>query len=523
MSVRATTTELELKLPASLTSGSGSSGAVISDFPTPIAAPAPVAAPRRKYGERVRTRPRDQRGHLLRRLLLAGDLTSLVAAFCVMQLASGSFRSVDVVLLLLGIPLLVAHGHRLYHLDSHRADYGAADELGPVLQVTTLWCWAAVVALWLIDPQDVAIPRVAIFGGLMLVLLMALRSGVRAFARRQTWYLQDALVIGPASQAEAILRKLERHPEWGIAGATYAAMPGCEPSVRNRRKDDLAGNPSDEDLIALVKELGVDRVMLAPAVTQQPGRAELICGLTAMGIHVDLIPSWSDVVGARLDLHEMEGMPVLTIPRTELRPSALRLKRMLDIVVSGAALVALSPLLLVCAVAIKVNSPGPVLFRQRRIGRDDSAFSLLKFRSMCADAEEIKNEVAALSFHGGGTDNGMFKVRADPRITRVGAVLRRYSIDELPQLVNILRGDMSLVGPRPLIESEDRQVEGRFRARLGLTPGLTGLWQVHGRSDIPFDEMVSLDYLYVTNWSLWGDVKLLVRTFPTVMKGLGAY
>jgi len=486
------------------------------DFPLPPPA-------RRGYGEHVRTRPRDQRGHLLRRLLLVADLGALCMAFLVVELTLGGFRSADVVLLALCVPLLVGHGHRLYHLDSHRADYGAADELGPVLQVTTLWCWAAIVLMWLMDPQDVAIPRVMLFGGLMIVLLMALRSGVRAFARRQKWYFQDALVIGPASQAQAILRKLERHPEWGIQAAVYAAMPGRDPSVRNRRRDDLDGNPSDEDLIALVKELGVDRVMLAPAVTQHPGRAELICGLTALGIHVDLIPSWSDVVGARLDLHEMEGMPVLTIPRTELRPSALRLKRMLDIVVSGAALLALSPLLLACLIAIKIDSRGPVLFRQRRVGRDDDPFALLKFRSMCANAEEIKDEIAEMSFHGGGIDNGMFKVRADPRITRVGAVLRRYSLDELPQLVNILRGDMSLVGPRPLIESEDRQVEGRFRARLGLTPGLTGLWQVHGRSDIPFDEMVSLDYLYVTNWSLWGDVKLLVRTFPTVMKGMGAY
>jgi len=519
MSARATSTELQLHLQPALAPSSTGSGTVIPDYP----APEPARGPRRRYGEHHRSRPRDQRGHLLRRLLLAADLASLLVAFLVLELAVGHFRSEDVVLLLLGIPLLIGHGHRLYHLDSHRADYGAADELGPVVQVTTLWCWAAVVVLWVIDPSDVAIPRVALFGGLLLVLLMALRSGVRAFSRRQAWYLQDALVIGPASQAEAILRKLERHPEWGIHAAVYAAMPGCDPAIGNRRKDDLAGNPSDEDLIALVKELGVDRVMLAPAVTQQPGRAELICGLTDLGIHVDLIPSWSDVVGARLDLHEMEGMPVLTIPRTELRPSALRLKRMLDIAVASAALVALSPLLLACVIAIKLDSPGPVLFRQRRVGRDDSFFALLKFRSMCADAEAIKDHIADLSFHGGGTENGMFKVREDPRITRVGALLRRYSLDELPQLVNILRGDMSLVGPRPLIESEDRQVEGRFRARLGLTPGLTGLWQVHGRSDIPFDEMVSLDYLYVTNWSLWGDVKLIVRTFPTVMKGIGAY
>ena len=131
--------------------------------------------------------------------------------------------------------------------------------------------------------------------------------------------------------------------------------------------------------------------------------------------------------------------------------------------------------------------------------------------------------MAALNLHGGGTETGMFKIRLDPRVTPVGSFLRRYSLDELPQLFNILRGEMSLVGPRPLIETEDRQVEGRFRRRLGITPGLTGLWQVHGRSEIPFQEMVTLDYLYVTNWSLWGDIKLLMRTVSAVVRGRGAY
>jgi lipopolysaccharide/colanic/teichoic acid biosynthesis glycosyltransferase len=176
-----------------------------------------------------------------------------------------------------------------------------------------------------------------------------------------------------------------------------------------------------------------------------------------------------------------------------------------------------------CALAIKLDSPGPVLFRQRRVGRNDKPFEVFKFRSMCNGADAQKQAVAALNLHGGGTDTGMFKIRADPRITRVGAFLRRYSLDELPQLFNIVRGEMSLVGPRPLIETEDRQVEGRFRRRLGITPGLTGLWQAHGRSDIPFEEMVSLDYLYVTNWSLWGDVKLLMRTVSAVLRGRGAY
>jgi exopolysaccharide biosynthesis polyprenyl glycosylphosphotransferase len=229
------------------------------------------------------------------------------------------------------------------------------------------------------------------------------------------------------------------------------------------------------------------------------------------------------VVGTRFDLHEMEGMPLLTMPRPSLGSSSLRLKRALDLIVGTVALLFLSPVFAACALAIKLDSPGPVLFRQRRIGRRNRPFEVFKFRSMHVDADDRKDEVAGLNFHGGANETGMFKIREDPRVTRVGRILRRYSLDELPQLLNIVRGDMSLVGPRPLIETEDRQIEGRFRRRLDLTPGLTGLWQAHGRSDIPFEEMVNLDYVYVTNWSLWGDVKLLLRTFAVVVRGRGAY
>jgi exopolysaccharide biosynthesis polyprenyl glycosylphosphotransferase len=496
--------------------GGGGSAAAVATLPFP------GTAERGPVG-----RPGDVRGRKLRRLLIAGDIVALCCAFVAAQLAFGALALSDLPLLLLSIPLwvLLAYGHRLYHLDSYRADYGAADELGPVLQMATLWSWGMLLALSAVKPNHVPVPQVALFWALTLVLLVVLRSGLRAFARRQVWYLQNALIVGPVNEASAVVQKILRHREWGINVVACVERPGNKlaPAASEHLFDLVPVLAGDPDIVELVRRLDVDRVMLTPALSESRRRVEVVCELSELGIHVDLMPSWSDVVGTRFEVNEMEGLPLLTMPRPRLMKSSLRLKRALDLVVGSAALVVLAPLLAACAIAIKLDTPGPVLFRQRRIGRADRPFTVLKFRSMHADADSRKDDVARLNFHGGGNERGMFKIREDPRITRVGRFLRRYSLDELPQVFNILRGEMSFVGPRPLIETEDRQIEGRFRRRLSLTPGLTGLWQAHGRSDIPFEQMVNLDYLYVTNWSLWGDVKLVVRTASMVLGGRGAY
>jgi exopolysaccharide biosynthesis polyprenyl glycosylphosphotransferase len=476
---------------------------------------------------RPKGRPGDLRGKKLRRLLLVGDVVALCAAFLSAQFAFGGLEPAEVPFLLLSIPLwvLLAYGHRLYHLDSYRADYSAADEVGPIVQMATLWSWGALIAFSAIRPEHLPIQRIAAFWVLTVVALMALRSAARAFARTQVWYLQNALVIGSREQSTAILRKILRHPEWGInvVACINPRSNGRSPNFGTRLLGLVPLLPEDTNAASLIRQLDIDRVMLAPARSDSRARGDLACELSELGVHVDIIPSWSDVIGARLQLHEMEGMPLLTLPRPSLSRSSMRLKRALDLAFGITALVLLSPLLLASALAIKLDSPGPVLFRQRRIGKGDRPFEVYKFRSMSADADARKDEVAQLNFHGGANHNGMFKIREDPRVTRVGRVLRRYSLDELPQLFNIIRGQMSLVGPRPLIENEDRQIEGRLRRRLDLTPGLTGLWQANGRSEIPFEEMVNLDYLYATNWSLWGDIKLLMRTCSVVTRGRGAY
>ncbi len=497
----------------------------------PEGAGAPVnvsALPLPVGGERVLPvgRPGDVRARSLRRLLLAGDVLALCVAFLVTRLAFGDLALGDLAILALSVPVwvLLAYAHRLYHLDSYRADYGASDEIGPVLQMTTLWSWSILIVLALL-PFEVGVTKVAFFWLLALILTMSLRSAARAYARRQVWYLQNALIVGPDDEATEILQKIMRHPEWGINVVACVAGTGSgfAPARANRLLDFVPVLGGAIDIAELVERLDVDRVMLTPALSESRTRVEVVWELSELGIHVDLVPSWSDVVGTRFEVNQMEGLPVLTMPRPRLMRSSLRLKRGLDLLIGTLTLIALAPVYAICAIAIKLDSPGPVLFRQRRIGRDDQAFEVFKFRSMYEDADSRKDEVASLNFHGGGNDNGMFKVREDPRITRVGAFLRRYSLDEMPQLFNILRGEMSFVGPRPLIETEDRQIEGRFRRRLSLAPGLTGLWQAHGRSDIPFEQMVNLDYLYVTNWSLWLDVKLVIRTVSAVLRGNGAY
>jgi exopolysaccharide biosynthesis polyprenyl glycosylphosphotransferase len=232
------------------------------------------------------------------------------------------------------------------------------------------------------------------------------------------------------------------------------------------------------------------------------------------------VPRYFEIFTSHAILDDVEGMPVVTLPPMRLGRSARVLKRGFDMVVSATALLLLAPLLGIVALAIRVDGPGPVFFRQPRRGRLGSTFRIVKFRSMRIGAEQQRSDV----LHMNEVDGPLFKIKGkDPRVTRVGAFIRKTSIDELPQLWNVLRGEMSLVGPRPFVVYEADQITGWATRRLDMTPGITGLWQVLGRNDIPFEEMTKLDYLYVTNWSIWWDFKILCQTIPVVLGKRGAY
>jgi lipopolysaccharide/colanic/teichoic acid biosynthesis glycosyltransferase len=237
----------------------------------------------------------------------------------------------------------------------------------------------------------------------------------------------------------------------------------------------------------------------------------------ALALKVSLLPRLSDVLGSAVGIDDVEGVTVLGLSPPWLPRSSRAVKRIMDLGIALVLLIVLSPVLLLLALAIRLDSGAPVLFSQERVGKADRRFRLYKFRTMVTNAEQQRAELLALS-----TDPNWLKLDRDPRITRLGRRMRRLSLDELPQLWNVLRGQMSMVGPRPLIPEEDQLVQGWARRRLDLTPGMTGYWQVLGRTRIPFEEMVKLDYLYVMNWSLWEDVRLMLKTIPALIRGRGA-
>jgi exopolysaccharide biosynthesis polyprenyl glycosylphosphotransferase len=268
-------------------------------------------------------------------------------------------------------------------------------------------------------------------------------------------------------------------------------------------------------LESLLAEHSVDRALIAPGRGDNDDHRLLnaIRAVKRLGIRVSVLPRLFEAVGSAYEFDDVEGATVLGVRHHGLSRSSQLIKRGFDLAATLLGLLLIAPLMALIAIAIKLDSPGPVLFRQRRVGRDDRVFEIFKFRTMVDGAEAQRAALAARNEAGGG----LFKIEDDPRITRVGRFLRRTSLDELPQLLNVLTGDMSLVGPRPLVVDEDCLIGGHQRERLLVPAGVTGLWQIFGSARIPLNEMTKIDYLYGANWSLWLDMKILLRTVPFVL------
>jgi exopolysaccharide biosynthesis polyprenyl glycosylphosphotransferase len=466
-----------------------------------------------------------RRGWLVRRALVVADLVGLFGAFVAATLIFDDPAPVDriatgteILAFLLTLPLwvVVAKLYGLYDLDEERTDHSTTDDLVPVLHLVTVGTWLFFGVTTVTQTANPGLARLFGFWILAIAFITGARVTARGFSRRHLAYVQNTIIVGAGQVGQLVAKKLRQHPEYGL---NLVGFVDGRPRDRPASLNDVALLGRPDQLPGLVHVLDVERVIVAFSNDSHEEMLDLIRSLKDLDIQIDLVPRFFEVIGTNVGIHTAEGLPLIGLPPLRLSRSSVVAKRVMDLTLSLVGLALLAPLFAVVAVCIKLDSRGPILFRQLRMGCGGRTFEILKFRTMTADAEQRKADYAALNKHRREDgDPRMFKIPNDPRVTRLGGWLRRFSIDELPQLVNVVKGEMSLVGPRPLILEEDQHVVDWRRNRLNLKPGITGLWQVLGRDDIPFEEMVGLDYVYVTTWSAYNDLKLILRTLPTLFR-----
>lgn len=476
--------------------------------------------------------PWERRDAITRRLLALADLVGITGAALVAGAMAGS-REQPLDLMLATLPTLpvwvvVFKLYGLYDRDTKRISHTSLDDLpwlfhALVVGTLLMWGYTKVVSV-----HQLTFAESAIFGTSGVLLTAALRAAVRKAVLRVLGP-ERVLLAGTAPIVAPLVRKIDQHPEYGLLPVGLLSSDGhSQASDRAQKDGHLAGAAAERGEAALpvvgeaskveraVREARASRVVICRPAFDGPEVIDIVQACRRLSVKVSILPDAVEALGPSTEVDEVEGVTVLGVNPPVLSRSSRLLKRTFDIAIAGTLLLLLLPLYPLIALAIKLDSPGPVLFRQRRVGEGGRRFELLKLRTMVADAERRRAELVAKS-----RDPNWLHLEHDPRITRVGRFLRHTSLDEVPQLWNVLKGEMSLVGPRPLPEEEDSRVGGWERRRLDLTPGITGFWQVLGRTRIPFDEMVKLDYVYVTNWSLWMDVKLLLQTLPAVLRRRG--
>jgi exopolysaccharide biosynthesis polyprenyl glycosylphosphotransferase len=451
------------------------------------------------------------RDALLRRLLATADATSLGLALTISILIAGDTPTF-VVVAMLPLMVLVSKVVGLYDRDEHVLHKTTLDEAPALLNVAvagTLLAWMFSDLLATGEPFNR--PQVGILFALLFVTLGVMRMLARRIALTAV-ESERLLVLGSASEARRIEESLTRISP---LKAEVIGRVAVTPDMNGDRGEPTLGIFGDLDY--LLKLHHIDRVVICPHGESSSEMLETIRLVKGLGVKVSVMPRLFEVVGSSVEFDDLGGLTLLGIRRYQLSKSSAFLKRGFDVTGASVGLFFLAPLFAVVALAIKLTSRGPVFFLQPRVGRGGTVFQMRKFRTMYDGADDRKE---ALLHRNEGAD-GFFKIADDPRITPVGRLLRRTALDELPQLFNVLRGEMSLVGPRPLVDEEDARVEGTLRRRLDVQPGMTGAWQVLGASRIPMRDMVTIDYLYRANWSLWLDIKILLRTVPYMLRRQG--
>ncbi|HEX2039103.1 MAG TPA: sugar transferase [Acidimicrobiales bacterium] len=471
------------------------------------------------------TRTRPVVARLARVGLVATDLLAVAAAMAAVHRlgpllpadrAGETAAYARVCVLSLPLWTLVFHRYRLYN-SRHTAS--RRDELGRILHGVGVSVVATAVVAYALDALVARSWLMALFV-LALVVVVLEREVVRhAFSalHRRGHCLRPVVIAGIGEEAFALATTLGEQPELGyrVVGLIGDAEDEIDPRlVEFGPVLDGRTKPAEQ-----VRMAGASGVIVATTDVDLQTSNRLTRSLTDAGIHVELSSSLKDIDADRLSVRPLGRFPVVYVEPVRREGWPQVSKRAFDITLALVLLVVSLPVLVAAAVAIKLSSPGPVLFKQERVGRRGRRFHVLKLRTMVIDAEDRLAELDLLN----EADGPLFKIRQDPRVTRVGRLLRKFSLDELPQLVNVLRGEMSLVGPRPALPSEVTQWGPELFDRLRVQPGITGMWQVRGRSDSSFAQYARWDLYYVDNWSIAHDLGILLRTVPVVLSQKGAY
>jgi exopolysaccharide biosynthesis polyprenyl glycosylphosphotransferase len=467
-------------------------------------------------------------------MLVLADTIALGAGFCV-SIAAGGGVSLGAPVGLTGLALSIAGGlvlaaiYGLYERDEQRPDHTTADDLPAAIHLTLIVSWLTGILFW-VAGHGVRITSMLTQLGSSLLLLLALRALARTAHRRRGGYCRRTVVVGTGAVGQFIAEKLIRRPVHGMV------LVGFIDDEAPRDTDALEDVPllgSVAELPELVAQLHIQRVIVAFSRHSHERTLALLQALKGVDVQVDVVPRLFDVFGPNAEIHAIDGLPLIGHPRMRPSQAEITTKRALDLVLATAGLIALTPLFALITLLIRLDSRGPAIYRARRVGRGGRSFTQLKFRTMnvaFCDGSEYGGHRAEEAFerlldeHPGlrAQYERTHKLDPDPRVTRVGRFLRSSSLDELPQLINVIRGDLSLVGPRPVTTAELTRYGDNVPQLLSVRPGLTGYWQINGRSALGYDERVRLDLAYLSNWSLKLDLKILLKTTTLLTARAGA-
>jgi len=459
--------------------------------------------------------------------VLALDASMLLALFLLPRIAHGwvvghalsEFAEVrpplSIIALVVPFTIFVLYGYGLYRSSARSINGWVISEGLRGVTALSVAAWALLVVMLATEGSTDSLGFIAVYWVFAAVLVPVSRATGRALFWRSAHLSERTLIVGAGAVGHLLAEKIGKHPEYNIRLVGF--IDDGEPISSIHQTTPVVGRLADLD--GVLGEYEVTRVIVAFSRARHQQILDVVRTCADRGVRVNIVPRLFEILSSQTSMDDVEGIPLLDVAHVELSRVNMIVKRIFDLVVGGLITVLALPFIGVLALAIKLDSRGPVFFRQERMGRGGRVFRMYKLRSMHQHAELQRYELAEQNEYSGP----MFKMKRDPRVTRVGALIRKWSLDEIPQLFNVIAGDMSLVGPRPLWIDEAARCRGWTKKRLDITPGMTGLWQVTGRNDVPFDEMVKLDYMYVTGWSLSWDVKLLLETIPAVLGRRGAY